>query len=336
MGRRVNERILIIKMGALGDVILASPHIARIVEHHPGEVWLLTAPAFVSLFAGHTRLKLVAFPRKGARAMWSALRWIRQQDFAAVYDLQGSDRSRALTFLSGAARRIGFAPRWLYTHSPPDDDIHEHVFVRLNRLLTCAGVNAAPATPQFWVEAAVKERIRHWLQQQGLAAGTFVLMHAGSSQRWPSKRWPQGHFADLARRLQAHDLSVLWIGGQDDVTVNKALATQYGQDVSGRFSIPELAELARSARFAVVNDSGPMHVLSTAGIPVYAFFGPTDWRRSHALGQGERILTHTVACSPCHLPHCPPAKQHACLDALTPAQVWARLQADGLLESILK
>ena len=156
-GLRVDDRTLIIKVGALGDVVLCTPQIGRIVDHywehhgerHAGEVWLLTSPPFAPLFAGHPRLKVIAFPRHGARAMWDALRWVRAQRFAAVYDLQGSDRTRALTLLSGARTRVGIAPRWIYTHSPARDDIREHVFPRLNRLIESAGLPAAGA-PRPW------------------------------------------------------------------------------------------------------------------------------------------------------------------------------------------
>jgi ADP-heptose:LPS heptosyltransferase len=79
------------------------------------------------------------------------------------------------------------------------------------------------------------------------------------------------------------------------------------------------------------NDSGPMHVLSLAGVPVYALFGPTDWRRSHALGQQDSVLCNPVECSPCHLPVCPPQRAHACLAGLAPGAVLARIEANGLL-----
>jgi ADP-heptose:LPS heptosyltransferase len=72
-----------------------------------------------------------------------------------------------------------------------------------------------------------------------------------------------------------------------------------------------------------------MHVLAAAGLPVYAFFGPTDWRRSHALGQEQHVLHHAVDCSPCYLPVCPPARAHACLHGVKPAMVIERLEQDG-------
>lgn len=330
----MNERVLIIKMGALGDVVLCTPQIDRIVDTHGergDEVWLLTSPPFAPLFAGHPRLQVAVFPRRGAHAMWQTLRWLRTQRFAAVYDLQGSDRSRVLTLLSGARKRAGIAPRWLYTHSPRQDDIREHVFPRLNRLIESAGLPAASPQPHIWPTAAERRAVTERLAAEGLRDGAFVLLHAGSSARWPSKRWEQEHFVALARALADAGLEVLWIGGRDEAELNRALAAQVGRDFTGAFFIAGLAELARHARFAVVNDSGPMHLLSAADIPVYAFFGPTDWRRHHAVGQGERVLSRAVECSPCYLGQCPPARRHACLADIEPDAVIERLRRDGLL-----
>jgi ADP-heptose:LPS heptosyltransferase len=156
-------------------------------------------------------------------------------------------------------------------------------------------------------------------------------MHAGSSARWPSKRWDPGHFATLARALQERGFRVVWIGAGEDRELNATLARQTGVDACDRFSFQELAALGHCSEFAVVNDSGPMHVLAAAGLPVYALFGPTDWRRSHALGQQERVLCLGVPCSPCHLRSCPADKEHRCLHDITPDTVLSRLAADGRL-----
>lgn len=327
----MTERVLIIKWGALGDVVLCTPQIERILEYHAGEVWLLTSPPFAPLFAGHPRLKVIAFPRQGARAMWAALRWVRMQRFSTVYDLQGSDRARALTLLSGAGRRVGIAPRWVYTHSPASDDIREHIFPRLNRLIESAGLPAAEPHPRLWPTAVEQKAVVERLAAEGSSGRAFALLHAGSSARWPSKRWEAEHFVALARGIEAAGITVLWIGGPDEAELNRTLAAQTGRNMTGAFSIPGLSEAARHARFAVVNDSGPMHLLSAAGIPVYAFFGPTDWRRHHAIGQGERVFVHPVECSPCYLGECPPARRHACLAEIKPAQVLERLRSDGVL-----
>jgi ADP-heptose:LPS heptosyltransferase len=327
------NRILIIKLGALGDMVLATPHIRTVVEAHPeAEVTLLTSPACATLVQGVSGLEVVAFRRRGFTEMRRVLAWLRRRRFAVVFDLQGSLRSRLMTRCSGARRRIGARPGFAYTHAPMAGDDTGHAFDALNRLLAAAGID--PASPQAWLSApdTVEATVTDWLERHGLARRRRVLLHAGSSERWPSKRWEEAHFATLAMALAERGYAVIWIGANEDRDVNRRLARRIGVDATVAFSLLELAALGRQAEFAVVNDSAPMHILSTSPLAVYALFGPTDWRRSHALGQAERVLVNPVACSPCHRPVCPPGFDHRCLCELTPGQVLSRLAADGWLD----
>lgn len=330
----MTTKVLIIKLGALGDVIIATPHIEQIVAaHRDEEITLLTAPAYSGLFHHHPRLKVIAYDRRGPGAMLNALVAVRRQRFECVYDLQGSERSMAVTLCTGAGMRAGLGPGWIYTHTVEEDDEdrqHTHIFNRLNNLLQTCGIEPARPRPVLFMGAAERQRVLRWLDDHRLSPAQFAVFHAGSSARWQSKRWEQAYFAALAGYLRDHGITVVWVGGEEERELNRQLAAT-GIDATGEFSLLELCALGCQARFALVNDSGPMHVLSAAGIPVYAFFGPTNWRRSHAVGQQSRVLTNAVSCSPCHLRVCPPDKGHACLSALTPEQVLARLESDGVL-----
>lgn len=322
--------ILIIKLGALGDVILATPHIKRIVEAHPdARVTLLTAPEYAVLVQGHPGLEVVTFRRRGLAEMLRVIAWLRRSRFGVVYDLQGSLRSRIMTHVSGAGRRIGRRPAGVYTRTPAMTGGDLHACDELNRLLEAAGIDSAP--PQAWLPdmREARARVTAWLRVHGLQDARYVILHAGSSARWPSKRWAEAHYTELARALEARGCRVVWIGDEAERALNRRLARQAGLDAAGEFSLLELLALGQLAGFAVVNDSGPMHVLSAAAIPVYAFFGPTDWRRSHAPGQAARVIAHPVPCSPCHLPVCPPERGHQCLNAITPAMVLSRIEEDG-------
>ncbi len=327
--------ILVIKLGALGDVVLALPPIARIQAAHPGRcITVLTAPEYAPLFAALPGIDVVAFPRKGFMAMVRLLRWLFAQRVEVVYDLQGSLRSRIMTLLTQAPTRIGGSAAFAYTHAPPANDAtRPHACDRLNRLLATVGIEPTDPDWRMPVLPDVQSRVDGWLQGRGLAEQSLVLLHAGSSPRWPSKRWPAAYFNELSQALAGHGLHVIWIGGADEAELNRALASATGTDAGEEFSYPELAALARRAVFAVTNDSGPMHILAAVGLPVYAFFGPTDWRCSHAQGQAERVLTSDAECSPCQLRVCPPQRGHACMHDLSPARVLARLQADGFLRS---
>lgn len=324
-------KVLIIKLGALGDMVMATSLIRRIqAAHQDAELQLLTSPAFAPLFADWPGLGLTHFPRKGLGNMLRALRWIRAQGFARVYDLQSNDRSGALCALSGIPERIGNHPRFPYTHHPAEGYHGQcHIFTRMNQVLASAGLEPAEPEPWLPIGRSGRTRVAAWLDRQGLVAQGYAVLHAAASPRWPSKCWP--HFASLARRLEQSGIRCVWIGAGEDAVVNRELAASAGIDASDTFDIPELAELGRRARFALTSDSGPMHILSASGIPVYAFFGPTSWRRNHALGQERRVFCLEVDCSPCSLGVCPPEQGHRCLEGLAVESVFQRLVQDGLL-----
>ncbi len=325
------KRVLVIKLGALGDVVIATSVLRRIQLSYPGsELWLLTAEEFAPVFADWPGLHVHATPRRGLWHMLQLLRWLREQRFEVIFDLQSNDRSALLCAFSGAPVRVGNHPRYPYTHHPATRHAKEEPgFTRLQLMLQAAGLPEAEARPYLPTGDQERRLVQAWLQQQALKDARFVLMHAGASPRWPAKRWP--HYGQLAASLERRGLRVVWLGAAADRSVNEGLARATGIDATDRFPVGALAELARHARFALTNDSGPMHVLAAAGIPVYAFFGPTDWHRSHALGQRDRVLVNPRPCVACDRADRATAADHSCLPGITAGEVLARLERDSLL-----
>jgi ADP-heptose:LPS heptosyltransferase len=206
-----------------------------------------------------------------------------------------------------------------------------HAFDRFNAVLVAGGIGAAaPVFRLPWLPAG-KAAVDAWLQEHELQGKRLALLHAGASQYWVSKRWGEDAFLELATGLVARGIAVVWVGADAERDLNRRLSAVAGIDTTDRFDYCELAALAGQALFAITGDSGPMHLFSSTGLPVYAFFGPTDWRRSHAPGQQQRVLTNPVPCSPCYLQECPAQRRHECLQGISPAMVIARLEEDGLL-----
>lgn len=315
------HRVAVIRLGALGDMIIATTFLARLIETHgdSGEVTLLTTPTYAPLFADFPGLAVVAFPRRGFRARWAAIRYLRGARFARIYDLQSNHRTRILVAASGAPERVGLWPLLPFTHHPDFGRAEPcHIFDRTNAMLAAAGV--APAEPRVWLPEPTKAsaHVDDWLRRNDCEGRPLVLCHAGASPLHPEKRWPG--FGELATGLIAAGFLPVWVGGPDDAAINAFLSERGGVNATGAFSLPELAVLARRARFAVTNDSGPMHVMATAGIPVFALFGPTDWRRSHAIGQRERVIVAPDG-----------ETGRGDLTALDSSVVMARLNAAGVL-----
>lgn len=316
-------KILIIKQGALGDVVMATALIRQIQQHHAqDDLWLLTAPPYVEIFNQWPGLNVVAFERKGLREGLRALAWIRSSGFARVYDLQSSDRSGLLCALSGIRTRVGNHPRFPYHLHPAGKYTGQcHIYDRMLEVLRAAGIAAVNTPPVLPVTDATRNLVISWLRENKLADKSFVILHPGASPTHPEKRWPC--FQELALALRDSGYAVVWAGAGDEREMNMRFSRQVGIDATGRFNISGLAELGRHARLAITNDSGPMHVLSCSGIPVFAFFGPTNWRRNHAIGQAENIIVPGDSSSATFKP--------AALDGITAARVLQRLREKNLL-----
>lgn len=282
--------ILIIKLGALGDVVMSTSLIRQIQSFHAADqLFLLTSPPFDGLFRAWPDLNVHAVARKGLRNTLRTIAWIRKHRFSTVYDLQSNDRSSVYCALSGIDKRVGNHPRYPYNIHPQDAYHGQcHIYDRLLVVLQAAGIQAQLSTPYLPASTEEQSRLGSWLKENQLVEKNFIIIHAGGSRQHPQKRWP--YFEQFATQLAALKKYVVWVGGNDDLEINKRLSSIVGIDASNQFSYSELAELGRQASFAITNDSGPMHILSGAGIPVYAFFGPTNWKRNHAILQDQNVI----------------------------------------------
>lgn len=282
---------VIIKTGALGDIIMSTPLIKSIQQAHTNdELYLLTSSSFAGLFEHWPSLKIKCFPRTGICSFIKTNVWLRSQRFDRIYDLQSNDRSRIICALSGVEQKVGNHKHFPYTHHPGDIYTGQnHIFDRHKQVLTSVGLDSVEDKPWLPVPEQDSERVVNWLEMHNINTEQLVLMHAGASKQHPQKRWP--YFAEAAQMLSSAGYQILWLGSDDDALINTELAAGMGVDATNVFSVIELIALARLARFAITNDSGPMHVLSCGDLPIYAFFGPSDWKRNHAIGQREQVIS---------------------------------------------
>ena len=282
--------ILIIKLGALGDVVMASSLINQIQSFHSADkLFLLTSEPFDTIFRNWKCLTVHAVKRKGFRNNLRTIAWIRKNHFESVYDLQSNDRTGLYCALSGIHRRVGNHPRYPYNVHPEDPYKGQcHIYDRMLAVLKSAGMPAKYTAPSLPVSDKEKQHIKSWLEENSLVKDSFIIIHAGGSKHHLEKRWP--YFQQLAEILSARGKSIVWVGGNDDLEINKSLSTITGTNACNQFTFSELAELGKHASFAITNDSGPMHILACANIPIYAFFGPTNWNRTHAIGQEKNVI----------------------------------------------
>jgi ADP-heptose:LPS heptosyltransferase len=285
------DRVLVIRHGALGDLVQSMGPFKAIRAHHPGaEITLLTAPAFAIFMANCPWFDRVWQDR---RPSWHQItewlhlrRRLAEGGFRRVYDLQTSSRSSLYIHAFPSRKRpewSGIAPRASHIHGNPDRD-RMHTLERQAEQLAVAGIDAVPPPDLSWVSA---DTARFELLRP------YALVVPGGSAHRPAKRWPADYYLALCQRLLAASIQPVLIGGADEVILNRVLAEQCpgARDLTDQTSIEDLAALACDARVAVGNDTGPMHVAAASGCAAVVLFSDqSDPELCAPRGDGVRIL----------------------------------------------
>jgi len=270
------DRILVIRLGALGDFVMSLGPFAAIRAHHPdAHITLLTTAPFESLgraCGAFDEVWLDTRPSLWQVGGWLALRAkLRGGGFSRVYDLQTSDRSafyfRLLCLGWGPGRR----PEWSGIArgcSHPDVNPERgriHTVERQREQLRQAGIVEVPLADLSWAKA---DQSRFQLEPP------YALLVPGGAAHRPEKRWPVGFFIDIASRLAARGLQPVVIGGpaEKDLGAEIVAACAPAIDLTGQTSFEEIAVLARKAKVALGNDTGPMHLIALARCPSVVLF----------------------------------------------------------------
>ncbi|HEY1504330.1 MAG TPA: glycosyltransferase family 9 protein [Stellaceae bacterium] len=263
-------RILVIKLGALGDFVQAMGPAAAIRRHHQNaEITLLTSAPFGEIARMSPYFDQVWIderPRGFAIAAWLRLRHrLRNAHFDRVYDLQTSSRSSSYFHLMGPYP-FGGGPRpeWSgiargasHPHANPRRD-SMHTLDRQADQLQMAGIAAVPPPDLSWAKADIA--------RFNLPADFMLLVPGGAAHRL-EKRWPTSHYAALAATIARHGMTPVVIGGRDESETVRAVVqgVPLARDLAGQTNLAEIVGLGAAARYAVGNDTGPMHLIVAAG-----------------------------------------------------------------------
>ncbi len=268
-------RVLVIKLGALGDFVQALAAMRRTREAHPeAEITLLTTPPFAALGEACPYVDRVETDgRPGWLGLLPMIARLRRQRYDRVYDLQTNSRSSAYFQLlrPNPPEWSGIAAGCALPHrNPRRDDMH--TLERQAEQLKDAGI--WPDAPTAAGTAPPPDL--SWLAREGVAAtlgltGRYVLLVPGGSPHRLDKRWPVERYTELARLLSEQGLAVGVVGGPTESALARPIGA--GVDLTGRTDFAQLAALGAGAELAVGNDTGPTHLIAATGAPTLALFG---------------------------------------------------------------
>jgi heptosyltransferase-3 len=329
------RRILVYRIGSIGDTIIALPslwairrsfpgsHIALLGNAHEKESYVLARgvlPAeglideWLTYPTGHGRTR----PSMETLGLLQRLR-VGKYDTLVYLAPRGRKRThvlRDLGFFYAAGvrhfighRGIDLLPARVFGEP---QQVLEHEADHLLRRLALSGIDvpvAGEGRMDLGITAGEESWTDAWLaEQSGEALSLNRLVGISPGSNWQSKMWPGERYARLGRRIiDELGLMPLLLGGPEDIERNDELIGTWGAGVNaaGLLSVRHAAAALARCRMYVGNDTGTMHMAAAVGTPCVVAFSAQDWPgRWYPYGAGHTILRRAVPCAGCMLRDC--------------------------------
>jgi heptosyltransferase-1 len=283
-GKPASRRILVVRLGAMGDIVHALPAVAWLKQFHPGShlTWLVE-PRWAPLLEENPYVdRVVLLHRQNFAGLVETRRELRTAHYDFAVDFQGLLKSAMAASAASPDRLYGFHQSQVrerlaalfYSHKTVSRAAHV-VDRNLELAAACNDGGMQPAKRLFPLPPGRPEG--------DLPPGDFVL--ASPLAGWVSKQWPMGHYGALGARLR------------DELGIPLVLDGPRGADFAAvEAAVPHHSSLAglihatRRAAAVVGVDSGPLHLAAALGRPGVAIFGPTDPARNGPYGDSFRVL----------------------------------------------
>jgi heptosyltransferase-1 len=317
-------RILIVRLGALGDIIHALPAATALRKALPDAVlgWMVEERWSELLTArGEKPSPLATGPQKPVVNLVhtvDTVRWrkkllraatmkeiagdlgrLRQTHYDVAVDFQGNMKSALFATLSRASAIAGYrdpregGARWFYSQRFPRSG--EHV---IEQNLSLAEEAVRPwlgerrlgrTAPLLPCDPAAESWACNEIRKLGIAS--FAIMNPGAG--WGGKQWPPERFGEVAKALAVHNIKTVVNTGPGEEVLSEAVVDASGGNATGIVcSLGQLIALVRRARLVIGGDTGPLHLAAALGIPVVGIYGPTDPARTGPLGSRAIALRH--------------------------------------------
>jgi heptosyltransferase-2 len=334
----LQEKILIIKLGARGDVLRTTPLVAGLRKIHPqAHITWLTDPEAVELLHGLPGLARLLPYGTGSLVELFA------RTFDLVLCLDKEPKATGLTQLIRASRKLGWGLAAGGTGTPcalnPEAEyslalgvsdalkFRHNTKTYLELIFEAVGLTYAGEPYVFELDQADRVRRDAFFKAHKISPQAKILgLLTGCGPAYERKRWTESHFAELARRAKKEfNATVLLLGGPGERAINariKRLSRLPLLDTRGEHTLRELGGFLERCRVTVAGDTLALHMALALKRPTLALFGPTCPQEISMFGCGEKLVT-PKDCAPCYKQTC--GSTPSCMDAISVDMAWKPL-----------
>lgn len=299
------EKILIIKTGALGDIIISIPYFLTIKRNFSDNpIFFLTKKRFNGVMENFNIFEKIYYLENSFLKDFKKLISLRKEKFDLIFDLQGNLKTNFYSFLIKGKKRIGIYEKpigkiFLNKGIPKKknlcpEEYRKYFFKKL-------GIKDI-VIHEVKIDAEKEREFKKFLKKMGLEEKKYVTIHPFASPEWKTKMWFPERFAELADILIEKGYRVIFIGKGDDTDKITGYMRKKAIDLTNKTDFLTLCLLIKYSKFLITTDSAPLHIGTLFKTPTIALFGPTDPER-HA-SSDTIVIYKNVDCSPCYRKNC--------------------------------
>ncbi len=321
------DKILLIRLSSLGDIVLTTPAIRAVRAHFPNAyIAMLVAKQSADVLLQNPHLnEIIQFNRsakdKDTGEMLRIIRILRQRRFALTFDFQRKFRTELLMYFSGANERVGKGR--LCTIRVPKQG-KQHATEDYFDLLHAAGIVAENRELEIFLSKSERTDACYVFEEADVSEMQLkVGLFPGAG--WKLREWMPDRFASIGDKLvEKFDAQVIIFGGPKEGELVRSVTNLMQHPAipfAGNLQIRQLAACIEKCDLFLTNDTGPMHIAAAVRTPTVALFGPGDHVRFQPLGESNTVIRHDVPCSPCKQ-FTEKCKDNICMKQITVDEVW--------------
>ena len=323
------ERILLIRFGSLGDVVLTTPAIRAARAAFPeSHIAMVVGERSADVVSANPHLDEIITFRRKAKGLSETRRvaaLLRERNFDVSVDMQRKFHSSLLAYLGKVNQRIGYQnPGGLLCTVRVPDNENKHSVDRNLDLLKPLGVTDADREPEMFVSSEDRDYANRTFEERGLSSKSPIIgMFPGAG--WRPRCWPAERFAAIGdMAAERFGASVVVFGGPDEADIVDTVVRNMKMPVvpmQDSMTLRQLGAMIGKCDLFVSNDTGPMHISVAVKTPTIALFGPGNHVKFQPIGEKHALIRHNVPCSPCKQ-FTDKCKDNICMKMINVDEVW--------------